>query len=79
MFGINVSDEVSLQLPRNCSYDRARSQVSRDLLQTPGYNPFLNQAALWMLVISPLSKFALCTRPVSFLNQCYNLANLTNL
>ncbi|KAF7978865.1 hypothetical protein HWV62_44343 [Athelia sp. TMB] len=40
-------------------------EVSRDLLQTPGYNPFLNQAALWMLVISPLSKFALCTRPLN--------------
>jgi vesicular inhibitory amino acid transporter len=42
-------------------------QVSKDLLNTPGYNPYLNQIALWMLVISPLSKFALSTRPVSFI------------
>jgi len=40
-------------------------EVSKDLLSTPGYNPYLNQAALWMLVISPLSKFALCTRPLN--------------
>ncbi|KZP12050.1 hypothetical protein FIBSPDRAFT_870672 [Athelia psychrophila] len=40
-------------------------EVSRDLLNTPGYNPFLNKAALWMLVISPLSKFALSTRPLN--------------
>ncbi|KIM85422.1 hypothetical protein PILCRDRAFT_5729 [Piloderma croceum F 1598] len=39
--------------------------VSKDLLRTPGYNPYMNQATLWMLVISPPSKFALCTRPLN--------------
>ncbi|KAL0950969.1 hypothetical protein HGRIS_007717 [Hohenbuehelia grisea] len=39
--------------------------ISMDLLNTPGFNPILNQAALWMLVISPLSKFALATQPLN--------------
>jgi vesicular inhibitory amino acid transporter len=29
-------------------------QISMELVSTPGYNAALNQAALWMLVISPL-------------------------
>ncbi|KII93498.1 hypothetical protein PLICRDRAFT_49538 [Plicaturopsis crispa FD-325 SS-3] len=40
-------------------------EVSRDLLETPGFNPLLNEAALWMLVIAPLTKFALATRPLN--------------
>ncbi|KAG7450339.1 uncharacterized protein BT62DRAFT_506326 [Guyanagaster necrorhizus] len=40
-------------------------EISMDLLRTPGYNPALNQACLWMLVISPLSKFALATQPLN--------------
>ncbi|KAF7373238.1 Aa-trans domain-containing protein [Mycena sanguinolenta] len=40
-------------------------EISMDLLSTPGYNAALNQAALWMLVISPLSKFALTTQPLN--------------
>lgn len=39
-------------------------QFSQDLMRIPGYNVNLNQIALWGLVISPLSKFALATRPV---------------
>lgn len=50
-------------------------QVSKDLLNTPGYNPYLNQIALWMLVISPLSKFALSTRPVSFICRVFVLVS----
>ncbi|KAJ6615354.1 transmembrane amino acid transporter protein-domain-containing protein [Mycena sp. CBHHK59/15] len=41
------------------------SAQSMDLLNTPGYNTALNQAALWMLVLSPLSKFALTTQPLN--------------
>ncbi|KAJ7278969.1 transmembrane amino acid transporter protein-domain-containing protein [Mycena rebaudengoi] len=41
------------------------AEISIDLLNTPGYNAALNQAALWMLVISPLSKFALTTQPLN--------------
>ncbi|SJL05997.1 uncharacterized protein ARMOST_09333 [Armillaria ostoyae] len=48
MFGMSVSEEISM-----------------DLLRTPGYNPALNQACLWMLVISPMSKFALATQPLN--------------
>ncbi|KAJ4486341.1 transmembrane amino acid transporter protein-domain-containing protein [Lentinula aciculospora] len=40
-------------------------EISMDLLKTPGYNYIMNQAALWMLVISPLSKFALTTQPLN--------------
>ncbi|KAF8605185.1 hypothetical protein BDV93DRAFT_439599 [Ceratobasidium sp. AG-I] len=40
-------------------------EVSVDLMKTPGYNVSLNKIAVWMLVVSPLTKFALCTRPVS--------------
>ncbi|KAJ7677023.1 transmembrane amino acid transporter protein-domain-containing protein [Mycena polygramma] len=40
-------------------------EVSMDLLSTPGYNTALNQAALWMLVLSPLTKFALTTQPLN--------------
>ncbi|KAJ7030117.1 transmembrane amino acid transporter protein-domain-containing protein [Mycena alexandri] len=41
------------------------AEISVDLLATPGYNARLNRAALWMLVISPLSKFALTTQPLN--------------
>ncbi|KAJ8702818.1 hypothetical protein PTI98_001503 [Pleurotus ostreatus] len=40
-------------------------EISIDLLNTPGYSAVLNQAVLWMLVISPLSKFALATQPLN--------------
>ncbi|KAF5382924.1 hypothetical protein D9757_006378 [Collybiopsis confluens] len=40
-------------------------EISMDLLKIKGYNPTLNQALLWMLVISPLSKFALTTQPLN--------------
>ncbi|RDB29207.1 Vacuolar amino acid transporter 1 [Hypsizygus marmoreus] len=40
-------------------------EISINLLTTPGYNPVLNKIALWMLVISPLSKFALTTQPLN--------------
>ncbi|KAJ3776925.1 transmembrane amino acid transporter protein-domain-containing protein [Lentinula raphanica] len=40
-------------------------EISMDLLKTPGYNPIMNQAVLWMLVVSPLSKFALTTQPLN--------------
>lgn len=40
-------------------------EVSVDLMRTPGYNISLNKIAVWMLVISPLTKFALCTRPLN--------------
>ncbi|KAF5377663.1 hypothetical protein D9615_005253 [Tricholomella constricta] len=41
------------------------AEISIDLMQTPGYNATLNKIALWMLVISPLSKFALTTQPLN--------------
>ncbi|KAJ6513544.1 transmembrane amino acid transporter protein-domain-containing protein [Mycena vulgaris] len=41
------------------------AEISMDLLSTPGYNAAINEAALWMLVLSPLSKFALTTQPLN--------------
>lgn len=40
-------------------------QIGLDLVATPGYNAFLNKICLWMLVVSPLSKFALNTQPLN--------------
>ncbi|KAH9968916.1 transmembrane amino acid transporter protein-domain-containing protein [Russula dissimulans] len=49
-------------------------EVSQNLLQVPGYNPVLNKLALWMLVVTPLTKFALATRPINFaLEAMYGL------
>ncbi|EEB89800.1 hypothetical protein MPER_12068, partial [Moniliophthora perniciosa FA553] len=45
--------------------DNVSQEISMDLLSTPGYNPVFNKIALWMLVISPLSKFALTTHPLN--------------
>ncbi|KAM6498264.1 Transmembrane amino acid transporter domain containing protein [Amanita muscaria] len=40
-------------------------EISQDLLRIKGYNSILNQAALWMLVINPISKFALNMQPLN--------------
>ncbi|PPQ71759.1 hypothetical protein CVT26_007600 [Gymnopilus dilepis] len=40
-------------------------EISVDLLKTPGYNPLLNSLCLWMLVLNPLSKFALNMVPLN--------------
>jgi len=40
-------------------------EISQNLLQVPGYSPALNKLALWMLVLTPLTKFALSTRPLN--------------
>lgn len=69
MFGENVSEEASSKAQcMRFGADRVyfRPQVSMDLIKTPGFNPILNQITLWMLVISPLTKFALATQPVGF-------------
>jgi vesicular inhibitory amino acid transporter len=54
MYGNHVSDEVcNIVLHRWVALKKA-SQLSMDMLNTPGFNPLLNQAALWMLVLNPL-------------------------
>ncbi|KAH9082029.1 transmembrane amino acid transporter protein-domain-containing protein [Lactarius deliciosus] len=35
-----------------------------------GYSPTLNQLALWMLVLTPLTKFPLTTRPLNLALEC---------
>lgn len=42
-------------------------EISRNLLETSGYNSTLNKLAMWLLVITPLSKFALSTRPLNII------------
>ena len=56
MFGDNVYDEVTTVLlpPIHLSDVHVVEQVSRNLLEVPGYNPALNRLALWMLVLTPL-------------------------
>jgi len=47
-------------------FGRAVSEeISQDILSTPGYNVVLNKLAVWMLVVAPLSKFALAARPLN--------------
>ncbi|TFK30607.1 hypothetical protein FA15DRAFT_662607 [Coprinopsis marcescibilis] len=45
--------------------DSVSDEISIDLLNTPGYSPLLNRMCLWLLVISPLSKFGLNTQPLN--------------
>lgn len=42
-------------------------EISRNLLETSGYNSTLNKLAMWLLVITPLSKYALSTRPLNII------------
>ncbi len=72
MFGTEVSDEASNPSTPSESCSKVADnelQFSQDLMTTPGFNMNLNKIALWGLVIAPLSKFALSTRPVSFLRK----------
>ncbi|KAJ7357064.1 transmembrane amino acid transporter protein-domain-containing protein [Mycena albidolilacea] len=45
--------------------DSVSGEISMDLLKMDGYNKPLNHFALWMLALSPLSKFALTTQPLT--------------
>lgn len=39
-------------------------EITRDLSQTIGYPRILNKVAIWLIIINPLSKFALAARPL---------------
>ncbi|SNX85493.1 related to amino acid transport protein [Melanopsichium pennsylvanicum] len=39
-------------------------EITKDLAKTEGYPRWLNHLAIWLIVINPLSKFALATRPI---------------
>lgn len=39
-------------------------EITRDLAKTSGFPVVLNKFAIWLIVINPLSKFALATRPI---------------
>lgn len=62
MFGNAVSDEVSSVVGLFEQYSETSLQFSLDLMK---YNvhPALNNIALWGLVATPLSKYALTSRP----------------
>ena len=50
-------------------------QITRDLMQPKyGYPRWLNLIALWMIAIIPLTKFGLCSRPVS--HMCASLTRV---
>lgn len=59
-------------------FDLTTVQFSQDLMRVPGYNPLLNRIAMWGLVLVPISKFALATRPVSPA-QCFDLSRRLSL
>lgn len=40
-------------------------EISQDLLRTPGFDPALNALCVWLLVVVPLTKFALASRPLN--------------
>jgi len=40
-------------------------EVSKDLMNTPGYTSWINEIALWTLVSTPITKFPLSTRPLN--------------
>ncbi|KAF8634006.1 hypothetical protein AX15_001180 [Amanita polypyramis BW_CC] len=44
--------------------DGVSDEISKNLLLTIGYNPTLNKAVLWVMVINPLTKFALTMNPL---------------
>jgi hypothetical protein len=62
MMGDTVSDEVrSLK----CPLSQLTAQITQDLmLKKYNYPRALNIFATWMIVVNPLTKFGLCTRPV---------------
>ncbi|SPO27405.1 related to amino acid transport protein [Ustilago trichophora] len=39
-------------------------EITKDLARTEGFPVVLNSVAIWLIVINPLSKFALATRPI---------------
>ncbi|EPQ28176.1 uncharacterized protein PFL1_04503 [Pseudozyma flocculosa PF-1] len=39
-------------------------EITRDLAATPGFPVWLNRAAIWLIVVNPLAKFALASRPI---------------
>lgn len=39
-------------------------EITRDLAKTAGYPRILNKVAIWLIIINPLSKFALAARPL---------------
>lgn len=39
-------------------------EITRDLARTKGYPKIFNKIAIWLIIINPLSKFALAARPI---------------
>ncbi|KZS88722.1 hypothetical protein SISNIDRAFT_393763, partial [Sistotremastrum niveocremeum HHB9708] len=55
-------------------------EISQDLLRVedwPVVNELMNRVMVWSLVITPLTKFALCYRPVNTIISLYILPKLT--
>ena len=76
MFGDTILDEVRShtaffsivcrsELTVSSLFLALSDQITKNLIVTPGFPPLLNKIALWMIVLSPVTKFALCTRPLN--------------
>ncbi|KZT37241.1 hypothetical protein SISSUDRAFT_1048664 [Sistotremastrum suecicum HHB10207 ss-3] len=55
-------------------------EISQDLLHVPDWpilNELMNRVMVWSLVITPLTKFALCYRPVNTIISLYILPKLS--
>ncbi|KAG9285039.1 hypothetical protein G9A89_009849 [Geosiphon pyriformis] len=40
-------------------------EVTQNIMNTPGYNILVNSVIVWLIVVSPLSKFPLCLQPLN--------------
>ncbi|MDN8980700.1 hypothetical protein Q0P29_14475, partial [Staphylococcus aureus] len=46
--------------------DRVSDEITREMMDPRfGYPIIINIAAVWMIVVNPLTKFALCSRPLN--------------
>ncbi|UZJ56112.1 hypothetical protein CBS101457_005432 [Exobasidium rhododendri] len=52
-----------------CGYlmfgNEVSDEITRDLAHNKGYPKVLNKVAIWLIIINPLSKFALAARPIT--------------
>lgn len=97
MFGSTTMQEASLCWKRHEKLSHACSatvltallhlfQITQNLAITPGYYKILNSVALWLVVVTPIAKYALIMNPINvtwelwlrsraFFNECISLSN----
>ncbi|OZJ05932.1 hypothetical protein BZG36_01225 [Bifiguratus adelaidae] len=45
--------------------ENTMQEITQNLMTTPGYSPILNQLAVWLIVVNPLTKYALTLNPIN--------------